>query len=109
MKTNPGILPSLFISALFSGVIVFNVSAADIASLTTACEDCHGKKGNEDGGSSADDDAGILAGQWMPYLEDQFKEYASDKRPMPKKMKPKMEKLTDDDIKALIHYYGSLQ
>ncbi|MEO8008143.1 MAG: c-type cytochrome, partial [Betaproteobacteria bacterium] len=28
------------------------------------CDKCHGE-----GGSSAKDDAGILAGQWMPYLE----------------------------------------
>ena len=27
------------------------------------CEKCH-----EDGGSSAEDDAGVLAGQWIPYL-----------------------------------------
>ena len=68
------------------------------------CKKCH-----EDGGSSPDDDAGILAGQWMPYLEDQFKEYASGKRPMPEKMKPKMEKLSEEDTKALLHYYGSFQ
>jgi len=69
-----------------------------------ACEKCH-----EDGGSSPDDDAGILAGQWMDYLRHAFKEYASGDRAMPKKMKPKMEKLDDSDIEALIHYYGSLQ
>lgn len=68
------------------------------------CKKCH-----EDGGSSKDDDAGILAGQWMPYLEDQFEEYTSGKRPMAEKMKPKMEKLSKDDIKALINYYGSFQ
>jgi cytochrome subunit of sulfide dehydrogenase len=68
------------------------------------CEKCH-----EDGGSSTDDDAGILAGQWMPYLEEQFKQYSSGKRPMPEKMKPKYEELSADDIKALIQYYGSIQ
>jgi sulfide dehydrogenase cytochrome subunit len=68
------------------------------------CKKCH-----EDGGSSPDDDAGFLAGQWMPYLEEQFEEYAEGKREMPKKMKPKMEKLSEDDTKALLHYYGSLQ
>jgi sulfide dehydrogenase cytochrome subunit len=68
------------------------------------CEKCH-----EDGGSSPDDDAGILAGQWMPYLEEQFKQYSSGKRPMPEKMKPKYEELSADDIKALIQYYGSFQ
>jgi sulfide dehydrogenase cytochrome subunit len=66
------------------------------------CEKCH-----EDGGSSTDDDAGILAGQWTPYLEEQFKEYSSGKRPMPEKMKPKYEGLSGDDIKALLQYYAS--
>jgi sulfide dehydrogenase cytochrome subunit len=68
------------------------------------CNKCH-----ENAGSSADDDAGILAGQWMLYMQEQFDVYASGKRVMPEKMKPKMEKLSRDDIKALIHYYGSFQ
>jgi sulfide dehydrogenase cytochrome subunit len=68
------------------------------------CKKCH-----EDGGSSPDDDAGILAGQWMPYLESQFAEYTSGKRPMAKKMQPKIEKLTADDIKALLNFYASAQ
>jgi sulfide dehydrogenase cytochrome subunit len=68
------------------------------------CKKCH-----EDGGSSPDDDAGILAGQWTPYLEEQFKDYADGKRPMPEKMKPKFEKLTADDIKALVNYYASFK
>jgi len=69
----------------------------------------HCKKCHEDGGSSPDDDAGILAGQWLPYLEDQFEDYASGKRPMPEKMQPKFEELTADDIKALLQYYASFQ
>ena len=69
-----------------------------------ACNKCH-----EDGGSSAADDAGILAGQWIPYLRQTFKDYAAETRPQPKKMKPKMEKLSDDDIESLLHYYGSIQ
>ncbi len=68
------------------------------------CEKCH-----EDGGSSVEDDAGILAGQWMPYLEQTFKSYLSGERVMPKKMKPKMEKLSDTGMEDLLHYYGSLQ
>ena len=66
------------------------------------CEKCHA-----DGGSSAEDDAGILAGQWMPYLRESMKEYNSGKRLMPEKMKPKVEKLSADDYEALIQYYGS--
>jgi sulfide dehydrogenase cytochrome subunit len=68
------------------------------------CRKCH-----EEGGSSPDDDAGILAGQWMPYLEEQLEEFISGKRPMPEKKIPKVEKLTKDDIKALVNYYGSFQ
>lgn len=69
-----------------------------------SCKKCH-----EDGGSSPDDDAGILAGQWMDYLHHAFKEYASGERWQPKKMKPKMEELDEADVDALIHYYASLQ
>ncbi len=68
------------------------------------CKKCH-----EDGGSSPDDDAGILAGQWMPYMEKEFQAYSSGEREMPKKMKVKMDKLSGDDITALVHYYGSFQ
>lgn len=69
----------------------------------------HCKKCHEDGGSSPDDDAGILAGQWMHFMEEQFEAYAAGKRKQPKKMKKKMDKLSGDDTKALIHYYGSFQ
>jgi len=68
------------------------------------CEKCH-----SEGGSLASDDSGILAGQWMPYLTESFKQYSSGKRPMPEKMKPKMQKLDQADVDALVHYYGSQQ
>lgn len=70
----------------------------------SGCEKCH-----EDGGSSPDDDAGFLAGQWMDYLRQTFADYKSGERAMPKKMQPKMDELSDADVEALIHYYGSLQ
>jgi len=68
------------------------------------CVKCH-----EDGGSSPDDDAGILAGQWMPYVRHTFEEFGSGQRPMPKKMKPKFDELTKDDIDALVNYFGSFK
>ena len=68
------------------------------------CEKCH-----SEGGSLAADDGGILAGQWMPYLRETFKDYGAGKRPMPEKMKPKMENLGKDDIDALVNYYGSFK
>ena len=69
-----------------------------------SCDKCH-----SEGGSLASDDAGILAGQWMPYLKEQLKEFKSGKRPMVKKMKPKIEKLEQADFDALVNYYGSFK
>jgi sulfide dehydrogenase cytochrome subunit len=69
------------------------------------CEKCH-----SDGGSYADDDAGMLAGQWIPYLEQVFADYAAGERGMlDDKMKEKIDPLDAESISAVIHYYGSLQ
>ncbi len=69
------------------------------------CEKCH-----SDGGSYADDDASILAGQWMPYLRQTFADYASGDRGMlDQKMQEKTDPLDEESIEALIQYYGSLQ
>lgn len=67
-----------------------------------ACEKCH-----TDGGSNADDDAGILAGQWLDYLIKAMDDYASGDREMPEKMIPKFEPLDEGQRKALAHYYAS--
>ena len=69
-----------------------------------ACKKCH-----EAGGAVAEDDAGFLAGQWMPYLRQVFEHYAAGDRPMPKKMQPKFDDLSADDREAFLHYYASLQ
>lgn len=71
---------------------------------TLKCAKCH-----EDGGSSADDDAGILAGQWTPYLQQAFKLYFSGERVMIDKMKVKMDLLDERQVEALLHYYASQQ
>lgn len=68
------------------------------------CDKCHTNSGSE-----AADDGGILAGQWMPYLAETLKDYKDGKRPMDKKMKPKIEGLSQSDIDALVHYYGSFK
>lgn len=68
------------------------------------CDRCH-----SDGGSNAEDEASILAGQWMGYLESTFAEYASGEREQPDKMKERLDALSGDDIKALLHYYASQQ
>ena len=68
------------------------------------CDRCH-----SEGGSNVDDEASILAGQWMPYLEQSFADYASGARDQDKKMQEKMDALSPDDVKALLHYYASQQ
>jgi len=69
------------------------------------CEKCH-----SDGGSYADDDAGILAGQWMPYLEQALADYASREREMlDDKMREKIDGLDAEATSALLHYYASMQ
>jgi sulfide dehydrogenase cytochrome subunit len=66
------------------------------------CEKCH-----SEGGALAEDDAGILAGQWKPYLQAQFALIKSGKREIPKKMKKKLGKLSAEDIKAVTEFYAS--
>ena len=66
------------------------------------CEKCH-----SEGGSLASDDAGILAGQWTPYLRQQFFAFYAEKRQLDKKMKPKFNKLDKTEIEALLNFYAS--
>ena len=66
------------------------------------CEKCH-----SEGGSLADDDAGILAGQWTPYLRASIDEYLSGERVMSKKMAEKMERVKKEDFDALLHFYAN--
>lgn len=68
------------------------------------CDRCHAE-----GGSSAEDEAGILAGQWMGYMRRTFAEYAAETREQPDKMKKVMDPLSEADVEALLHYYASLQ
>jgi sulfide dehydrogenase cytochrome subunit len=67
-----------------------------------ACEKCHA-----DYGTDPADDAGILAGQWIPYLRKQFELFASGDRYMPKKMRRKFEHLDKADYEAVIQALGS--
>lgn len=63
------------------------------------CEKCHSEFG-----TVADDDAGILLGQWKPYLEEQFTLFTDGTRTMSKKMKKKFEKLDDEDKAEIIEF-----
>ena len=81
--------------------------AASGAKLHEAhCEKCH-----ENGGSSAEDDAGVLAGQWVPFLQYTMADFASGDRDMPKKMKKQMEEAHaasgDDAMRDLIQFYAN--
>ena len=70
------------------------------------CEKCHAE-----GGTSAEDDAGILAGQWSPYVRYTMDDFLSGNREMPKKMKKKVKKLQDkagkEGMEQLYNFYSS--
>ena len=68
------------------------------------CEKCHSENG-----TSVEDDTPKLAGQWKTYLDKQFALFSSGERDMPKKMKKRFKKLSEDDRKALIEFYSSQQ
>jgi cytochrome subunit of sulfide dehydrogenase len=70
----------------------------------TQCEKCH-----SEGGSVAEDEAGILAGQWQPYLKETFAQYTKGARPQPEKMKVKFNALKPEEQEALLQYYASQQ
>ncbi len=63
------------------------------------CEKCHSEFG-----TVADDDAGILLGQWKPYLKEQFEFFTDGSRTMSKKMAKKFEKLDDEAKAAIIEF-----
>jgi sulfide dehydrogenase cytochrome subunit len=65
------------------------------------CEMCH-----SDGGTQANI-SGILAGQKMPYLEEQFKFISEGTRHMPEIMMTSFHQLDKSMRGALINYYGS--
>lgn len=71
------------------------------------CEKCH-----EGGGLvSTTGASGMLAGQWMPYLQATMTDYITGNRPMDKKMKTKVDAVLseykDAGIEALVHFYSS--
>lgn len=70
------------------------------------CEKCHSDGGRES-------DSGILAGQWMPYLEYSMTDFVEGRRAYPRKMKRKVDAVLKEHGKkaqsALIHFYGSQQ
>ena len=72
------------------------------------CEKCHSEGGSIE--MAVEDEVGVLAGQWKPYLHYSMNDFVSGTRPMPKKMKKKLEKMHkkegDAGIQALLEFYA---
>jgi len=71
---------------------------------TKNCSKCH-----DENGSLADDDAGILASQWLPYLTYAIEDFRAGTWEMPKKMKKKVDKLSDAELESLLQFFASQQ
>ena len=68
------------------------------------CQKCH-----ENNGASPDEDNGILAGQWTPYLREQLVGFRTGKRPIDDKMKQRLDRVNKDDEELLLHFFASQQ
>ena len=66
------------------------------------CDKCH-----TDGGSLAEDDAGLLLGQGKEYLRAQVDAFQSGARPMSKKMAKSFKKISDADRTAIVEFLAS--
>ncbi len=82
---------------------------AGLAAAGEALHDEHCDKCHSDAGTNPDDEAGMLGGQQMGFVQTSFEQYIAGTREQPKKMKEKMNLLSDEDVKALVNYYGSVQ
>jgi sulfide dehydrogenase cytochrome subunit len=75
-----------------------------VAVYKLRCEKCH-----EDNGASAEEDNGILAGQWTPYLREQLANFRAGKRQIDDKMRLRLERVSKEDEEALLHFFASQQ
>lgn len=66
-----------------------------------SCDRCHTSSGAE-----PFDDAGILAGQPIPYLFEQLKHYKAAERWQPESMAEAIGPLAEDQMKALVNFYA---
>lgn len=82
---------------------------ADLAAAGKAIHDADCDRCHSEAGTNPEDEASMLGGQQMGYLRNMFAQYRDDTREQPSKMKEKLDALSDDDIEALVHYYGSIQ
>jgi cytochrome subunit of sulfide dehydrogenase len=79
-------------------------AAAGKALHARDCAKCHAN-----GGRNPDDDASILGGQHLKYLQQALTDLKSGDREATKKMAEKLSKWTDAEAEAAAHYYASLQ
>ncbi|MCO4198704.1 cytochrome c553 [Aeromonas hydrophila] len=70
----------------------------------SGCKKCH-----SEGGSVAEDEASILAGQPKGYLLTSLQEFKAGKRSNDEKMNKAIIAMSDADLKALAEYYASQQ
>lgn len=75
-----------------------------VAVYKLRCEKCH-----ENNGASPDEDNGILAGQWTPYLKEQLAGFRAGRRPIDDKMKQRLDRVTKDEEELLLHFFASQQ
>jgi len=68
------------------------------------CVKCHTR-----GGRDAADDASLLGGQHLEYLQQALADFKKGEREQSKKMAEKLGKWSEADIEAVAHYYASLQ
>lgn len=72
------------------------------------CEKCH-----ENEGRITENNYGVLAGQWMPYLTQAIKDYLDGKRRvapmMVTKLKAMKQEAGDEGIEQLVNFYASIK
>ena len=68
------------------------------------CEKCH-----SEGGSVADDEASILAGQWAPYMKASITSFVNGEREGDEGMIESLQAMSEKHIDALIAFYASQQ
>jgi len=60
-------------------------------------------------GTAPDEDNGILAGQWTPYLREQLAGFRAGRRPLDEKMKLRLDKVSKEEEEFLLHFFASQQ
>jgi sulfide dehydrogenase cytochrome subunit len=70
----------------------------------TQCEKCH-----TENGAQAEDDSGVLAGQWKDWLLEEMKHYRDGTRGGDRKMIEAFKPMSDTQLEALAHFYAAQQ